>query len=278
MGDQFQIQLQIAQMRKKKGVTQEELANHLGVSYQAVSKWENGNAFPDISLLPAIAQYFGESIEAVLGLHPVKKAPSDTYDAIKAQLSACDKSKLYDEAWNLSAVLFEALATKGWKEYVPWDVRNRLNESNGYHGWGMAMNIEKEGYSFLSGGMTVIGLNNETNLPKREDISVIHAFLSTISDKRLLLLLLTWLEVYKAAGENTPKNIEELSKMTSLSADQVEELVNRLIVDGWVAGVFSPANEGTKYILNKALGMLPVFALLKTLVCDLRGPLQVRYK
>ena len=45
-------------LRKNKGVTQEQLAQTLGVSNQAVSKWESGQCFPDIQLLPDIARYF----------------------------------------------------------------------------------------------------------------------------------------------------------------------------------------------------------------------------
>ena len=48
----------LQQLRKKRGVTQEQLANHLGVSPQAVSKWENGS-YPEGDLLPKISEYFG---------------------------------------------------------------------------------------------------------------------------------------------------------------------------------------------------------------------------
>ena len=47
----------IKTLRKAKGVTQEEVARELGVSYQAVSKYENEVAQPDISLIPLLAQY-----------------------------------------------------------------------------------------------------------------------------------------------------------------------------------------------------------------------------
>lgn len=53
----------IKQLRLNKGVTQEILANALGVTYQAVSRWENETTTPDISLLPQISVYFGVSID-----------------------------------------------------------------------------------------------------------------------------------------------------------------------------------------------------------------------
>ena len=56
----------IAQQRKAKGLTQEALAEALGVSAQAVSKWENDLTCPDIALLPKLAQLLGTSIDALL--------------------------------------------------------------------------------------------------------------------------------------------------------------------------------------------------------------------
>ena len=49
----------ILKYRKKKGLSQEELANKLGVTFQAVSKWENAKAAPDIAFLPVMAEIFG---------------------------------------------------------------------------------------------------------------------------------------------------------------------------------------------------------------------------
>lgn len=53
----------IKELRKKRGITQEQLAESIGVSFQAVSKWENDIALPDIALAPAIASYFGISMD-----------------------------------------------------------------------------------------------------------------------------------------------------------------------------------------------------------------------
>lgn len=54
-------------LRKAMDVTQEEMAKCLGVSYQAVSKWENETTLPDISMIPALATYFGVTTDELFG-------------------------------------------------------------------------------------------------------------------------------------------------------------------------------------------------------------------
>ena len=56
----------IAHLRKEKGLTQEELAQHMGISPQAVSKWENDQTCPDISALPQLARLFGVTVDELL--------------------------------------------------------------------------------------------------------------------------------------------------------------------------------------------------------------------
>ncbi len=64
---------QIKTLRKEKGLTQEQLADALGVSYQSVSRWELGVCYPDMELLPAIANLFGVSIDELLANDPISK-------------------------------------------------------------------------------------------------------------------------------------------------------------------------------------------------------------
>ena len=59
----------IAELRREHSMTQENLAEIIGVSAQAISKWENGATMPDILLLPVLADTFSVSIDALFGLH-----------------------------------------------------------------------------------------------------------------------------------------------------------------------------------------------------------------
>ena len=55
-------------LRKEKNITQEDLANHLSITPQSVGKWERGEGYPDITLLPKIALYFGITVDELLNV------------------------------------------------------------------------------------------------------------------------------------------------------------------------------------------------------------------
>ena len=57
----------IMKRRKERKMTQEDLANYLGVSKAAISKWETGQSYPDLALLPSIAAYFNLSVDELIG-------------------------------------------------------------------------------------------------------------------------------------------------------------------------------------------------------------------
>ena len=59
-------------LRQRKNVTQEALANHLGITPQSVGKWERGEGFPDITLLPKIAFYFDVTVDELLCVDRLK--------------------------------------------------------------------------------------------------------------------------------------------------------------------------------------------------------------
>ena len=77
----------IKRMRKERELTQETLANFLGVSYQSISKWERGDSFPDITLLPSIASFFDVTTDELLGIEKTRKEEKiqnyiDEYEAL----------------------------------------------------------------------------------------------------------------------------------------------------------------------------------------------------
>ena len=64
----MEIGNQIKQLRLRRGITQEAMAQHFGITPQAVSKWERGAATPDIGMLPDISAYFGVTVDELFAL------------------------------------------------------------------------------------------------------------------------------------------------------------------------------------------------------------------
>ena len=63
---------ELNRLRKQRDLTQEELANILGLTPQAISKWERGDGYPDITLLPGIASFFGVTLDELFGMSELR--------------------------------------------------------------------------------------------------------------------------------------------------------------------------------------------------------------
>lgn len=100
----------LKELRSQKNISQEKLAQYLNVSFQAVSKWENGNSYPDITLLPDIARFFGITVDELLCVEKL------------------DEDKLFEKYSEKAGELFrvgkrdEALAEKAYDDfrYCEW--------------------------------------------------------------------------------------------------------------------------------------------------------------
>lgn len=77
----------IKSLRKEKNISQEVLANYLGVSFQAVSKWETGSTMPDVTLVPAIASFFRVSTDELFEFN--------MYEMEKEIKAICDEAYQY---------------------------------------------------------------------------------------------------------------------------------------------------------------------------------------
>ena len=102
---------QIAFLRRQKGVSQEELAQALGVTNQSISKWETERCCPDIELLPALASYFRVSVDELLGYEGTDTS-DDLLLQIRSTLKALPKGEDHSFALKTAYALHAALFFK----------------------------------------------------------------------------------------------------------------------------------------------------------------------
>ena len=132
----IQIGEKIRELRRRDSRTQEELANALGVTAQAVSRWESNGGYPDTELLPGIARYFGVTLDELFGYRGDRE---EQIDALLAKVNGMLAQNEYEDV-NLSEcldllreglaefpgderILFalaSALSRTGWMRHSEW--------------------------------------------------------------------------------------------------------------------------------------------------------------
>ncbi len=85
----------IKRFRQNLGLTQDELAAHLGVSFQSISKWERSDGYPDITMLPALANYFGITVDELIGTNAASSA--EEYRKINTEWESNNQAGLHKE-------------------------------------------------------------------------------------------------------------------------------------------------------------------------------------
>ena len=77
----------IRNFRKKNDLTQDALADRLGVTYQSISRWENGTTYPDLELIPAIAEVLSVTVDELLGMPQIEKEKRavETFDELRRE-------------------------------------------------------------------------------------------------------------------------------------------------------------------------------------------------
>ena len=82
----------IRNFRKKNDLTQEALADRLGVTYQSISRWENGTTYPDLELIPAIAEVLAVTVDELLGMPQIEKEKRavEAFDELRRECMKSD--------------------------------------------------------------------------------------------------------------------------------------------------------------------------------------------
>lgn len=117
------IQLQLAKLRKARNMTQQELAEVVGTSFQNISKWETGVTTPDITMLPVLSDFFEVSVDELLGLVPLAEDPyiaeeTDSEKFWNQHLEYLLRTRR--QSWNMDYLQF--LIRQVWKIDHPMDV------------------------------------------------------------------------------------------------------------------------------------------------------------
>ena len=110
--DQIKIGGFLKDLRKEKGITQEQLAEKLGVSGRTISRWETGYNMPDISLLVEIAEYFDVSIpEIIKGERKSEDMEAETKEVAEtmSDYAKAEKEQLVKSIRNMSIIGLAAL-------------------------------------------------------------------------------------------------------------------------------------------------------------------------
>lgn len=155
---------QIAALRKERGLTQEQLGKMVGVSYQAVGKWEKGGA-PDVELLPVLARQLGVTIDALFGLEGGEQV--DVEDTVRRWVVTVPKGQRLNELcrliWSVmgAVILLEGEDDKAalnfprkrsceWVDVEDGKRYSILHRTSIYQEDGMVVGVNADDMSFVS--------------------------------------------------------------------------------------------------------------------------------
>ena len=100
----------IAFFRTKVGLTQAALAERIGVSAQAISKWETGNGYPDVETIPILARYLGTTTDALFGFEK-QKSCKDTIDIdmVRSEIKSAISDEFEGVLSRIESIVYDAV-------------------------------------------------------------------------------------------------------------------------------------------------------------------------
>ncbi len=220
----IKIHEQIAFLRKQKGLTQEELAKALGVTNQAVSKWESGQCCPDIQLLPDLATLFEVSVDELLGCNS-GKGLGDICLNLKDYFTSLPEKESFESVYRLAALLHDIAVTDGYKKYIPWQSKDYAVDD--ISSWGLSVCSEPEGSTGRMTDSVFFSLGKAFQTPNISQLYELSLHMERFSDLRVL-------KAMYALHELTIKDfelfvsLEDIAAGAQLSPEETKQALEKL--------------------------------------------------
>lgn len=258
--ENFRLNEQIAFLRKAKGTTQEELAKALGVTNQAVSKWESSQCCPDIQLLPDIADYFGVSIDELMGY----KGADTSADIVLQLRTAIDDMPAGDDvktllkmAYTLHAAYFSKVMRRSGGN-SGFDADSAV-EHAGNAEWGMSCIALPDITTRMRYGSVFFSDNENFHLERAEMISELCGHMKTLGDIQAMKIFAA-LYALTVKDESAYVGIKEIAERAEISENTVSEYL-----EGKLSGYLSvrSGKEGYTYrIYKQYMHIVPILAMI----------------
>lgn len=221
---------QLAFLRRQKGVTQEELAQALGVTNQSVSKWESGQCCPDIQLLPELAAYFGVTVDELLGCASAETF-RNVYLSVKDLFKNTPEGDVFSLAFKLATLLHEGALSRGYKGHLPWDSDKQYGLDTEPYRWGWSICSEPEGSTMHIGNGIFFSDQKYWHSPKPADIAAIYAALDSLRDLDLLKTMYALFELTVSDFDNLYATVGEIAKKNRIGEEATQKALDRLPVE-----------------------------------------------
>lgn len=246
------INEQIAYYRKQRGLTQEDVARALGVTNQAVSKWESAQCCPDITLLPELACLFDVSVDELLGRKP-SASLGEFCHMLKAHFSSLPEHSTFGQVYRIAALLHEAAATDGYKQQVPWQSRDYSTDDVAE--WGLSVCSEPEGCTVRKQNSICFTLSEKSTAPNNIQLHRLSQKLSRLSEPDTLKVLFA---LYSLTQQDFDLYVTaaEIAEAARLPVNLTENLLNSLPL------TLKEENGELMYRLDGANSYLPSILML----------------
>ncbi len=250
------INSQITRLRKRMNITQEELARAVGVTNQAVSKWESGICCPDIQLLPVLAKYFGTTIDELMGVStPQENSLQSVCDNIKTLFVNASEEEHFHLAFMLSIILHKCVVSKGFKNGIySWtDDKGELKQA--YENWGSSLCSEPQGETAYIRNATFFTNHNNWRGTTAADVSNVLAVLKKHADQNVLKVMFALYEL-TLNDYDLYVGVKDICDKCRLSEDDVQEALEKLDIQ------IKDTAEGERYRLHGAYMHIPPMLML----------------